>query len=294
MHFQRDTFPHEHSAAFGRFKQHHTEINEMFWANDASTSATYSLAQNLSGADPLPKEFGTNKKNARRLAPSLGEWRTHYKSFNLWTKLNVIMAAASYFEIYFKTILHLSLFSKPGILLGHPTLIDGASILKHGNPTLIKLIQGKVIDCVKGDWNSRHSNLAKITGLAFPAISSNLAALDKIRKIRNAVGHSFGRDLEKLTYIFDEDKGLQPISDDRMKKYLKLLIDIAIELDTNLLNQYIGSFEVIYYYHKYILPLAIDPTKRATRLKTEFYTKTTVPALSKRFCRELVTYYSSL
>ncbi|WP_316896820.1 hypothetical protein [Pseudodesulfovibrio indicus] len=295
MQFERYSFPHEFSAAFGRFKAHHTEINKLYWSFVPASRAAFKATRGHTAEDDCPSAFGAHGDETGRFAPNLGEWRSSFMDFSNWTRLNSIMAASSYFEVYLRTVFHLALMSKPGVLLGDGQIVDGTALLKQKNQTVVQLVKKKVSECVVGTWSSRSKAFKGLFGQDFKRFVENTSDLDKIRNLRNGVGHTFGRNIKEFSYLFDEDRGMARLSEKRMKKYLKLLMDIAVDLDQYLLKNFIGSFEAIYYYHRNIQPLGFgDPRDRSKKLKKDFNINTTVPPLSKGYCMGLVHYYTWL
>lgn len=295
LSFRRFDFPHEHTAAFGRFRDHHTEINKLYWSFIPASKAAYKATSGYTKDNQTVSALGSHGQDTRRYPPTLGEWQNSFKEFTNWTRLNAIMAASSYFEIFFRTVINLALLSKPGVLLGDSEIIDGVKLLKQDNSTLLNAINSKIDSCIKGEWSYRSSSFSSLFGSSFEKIFENISDLEKIRKIRNSVGHSFGRDLNFFSYIYDDNMAMHRVGEERMKKYLKLLLDLANSIDAFLLKNYIGSFEAIFFFHKNISQLYIPERKnKAKKMKEEFHYRSTVPMLSTQYCFGLVEYYYSI
>lgn len=205
------------------------------------------------------------------------------------------MAAASYFEIYYKTILKLSILSCPGIILSEKSVIDGAKLLKHNNIQIDAMSTEIVNSCAIGDWNARNSNFSRIFSNNYTEIKNNVGDLERIRNIRNGVGHGFGRDIKTLSYTFDTTGDMHRLAEARLQKYLKLILDIATSLDRFMLVNYIGSYEAIHFFATHIYNRNNhNKETNSQKLKKLFHEQTDIPSLSKNYCDGLVEYYFNL
>lgn len=226
---------------------------------------------------------------------TLKEWSDNFNNFDNWVNLNVIMSISSNFETYFASVISLALKSDPGILFGASKLIDGASILKNGIPLKFN-IEEQIKLCTKGDWNSRIKSFEKIFGFAPDILNREIRNLEKIRKLRNKVGHSFGRDIEEARdHTIKKLLPIEILSRDKTIKYQNLLFSIAKEIDKYLLINHIGTFQPINFYHLLYpkLDKEVHQSIRAVKLK-KVVGQTGVWGGSKLFYKQLVKYYESL
>jgi hypothetical protein len=99
------------------------------------------------------------------------------------------------------------------------------------------------------DWNKRARQMNSI----FPrgnALNIDTTELNELRRLRNSVGHAFGRKSNIKANIYG---GLaiksQRLSEDRLKKWLQLIEDTAIQIDDKLRRHYVGAFEFLLLYH---------------------------------------------
>ena len=179
------------------------------------------------------------------------------------------------------------------MLFGVSKKIDGTLLLKHSDEYYYL---EKSEDCVIGQWPSRISNYREIFGNVPDELENNVAELDKLRNLRNKVGHAFGRDIEE-----SRKKGIRKIhpisrvSLKRLKKILGIVHEVVVGIDKHLLNDHIGDFETVYLYHNLRPSLSekMHNHEMAISLKKEIGAEDAQPA-SKGYCKELVNYYESL
>lgn len=101
-----------------------------------------------------------------------------------------------------------------------------------------------------GDWNSRSSNFYKIFPTAPACIKNNIRKLENIRVMRNNAAHALGRDISSARQNRSlHTPEMDNLQEDDFKLYLKIIYDIATEIDKFLLDNFIGSYEIIYFYH---------------------------------------------
>jgi hypothetical protein len=210
------------------------------------------------------------------------------------------MAISSNLETYLSKVIQLALESDLGILFGVSKRIDGIEILKHKGSTVLNF-EDKVISCVKGEWNSRTNSFTKIFGSAPLILTNNMSDMEKIRKLRNNVGHAFGREIEESTRhdLINATKSIT-LSREQTIKYMKLIYGVAKHIDTQLLNNHIGEYQVVHFYHTIKDKLSSgDPfPKRELGNHVAVLKKQIgrfgVHPISKKFCKDLIDYYDAL
>ena len=278
------------------FKRYNEEIERNIASYILANKYTYqTLGKNGAKWEDKINSHFTSKKTDEKLFEGLKEWSDSFNNFNKWVNINVIMAISSNFETYLASIVLLALKSNPGTLFGSSRSIDGLSILKKG--TFDKLDYNKIVETVtKGDWNSRIASFKKIFGNAPIILDAKLSELEQIRKLRNQVGHSFGRDInESRTHSVKKIIELDSISIERVQRYQRILWSCAKDIDEYLLNEHIGNFQFILFYHNLYPKLSIKShiNERANWLKDEIG-HSGVASIHKPYYRDLVNYYENL
>jgi hypothetical protein len=221
------------------------------------------------------------------------EWSDLYNEFDNWTNLSSLLTLASNFETYLAAGTRLALSSNPGVLLGLPKSIDGATLLKNGvkEPATSQDI---VEACTRGDWGSRLSAFSQSFG-RIPSFESAHADLEFIRQVRNEVGHAFGRDIEQAREHGQVTKiRIRKLNHERLRKLQRSVRSVVRDIDAFLLENHVGEFEVIDFYSK--LPREhwqYDIPQRAMLLKKAVGRYGAVPR-GKKFCKGLIEYWDSL
>jgi hypothetical protein len=160
--------------------------------------------------------------------------------------------------------------SDPGLVLGVSKSIDGAVVLKHRRSAVFNV--GEQIDaCTKGDWSSRLDAFEKLFGGCPPEFRSSHAALEELRGIRNRFGHAFGRDIDaaRVHGVLDMIP-MERLSGARANKLRKSVWLVAKAVDKFLLQEHIGDFEAVRFYHHLYPSLHkhVSTGQRAIYLKT--------------------------
>lgn len=119
---ERWNSPFPHTIAFVLFKEHFTELNYVYWAHVPAASTIEKKAlEALKSEDADPKRyFLIPDKDDRRIPKTYAQWKSFYREFSNYTRLNMLMLLSSCFETYLRTIVSLSLESKPGIIIKAP------------------------------------------------------------------------------------------------------------------------------------------------------------------------------
>lgn len=281
--------------AFQVFKKYNNELNQMMWANNASSKFAY---KNLKKAKA--KWTDTASDHLEIVIPKgeigigdLKHWSDSYKNFHNWTNLNGLLALSSNLETYIDTSVSLALESDPGVLFESPRSIDGVLMLKNGAKKN-KYNDEVKKDITKGEWNGRRSAFLKTFGHVPQILDENISSLEKIRKMRNKVGHAFGRDIEKSrNHEVKEILPMSRLSNELLKKYQEVIYNSAQAIDQYLLKNHIGEYQFIAFYHRIYEGIkSKDSTVRVNTLKKRLGMSGDL--YNKDFCKELVYYYENL
>lgn len=244
-------FPH--SLPYRLFIKHFTELNRNYWAHAPAATTIEKLSEDFSKKESVtPIDFFYIKTDdERRLAPTFQEWKSEYKEFQNYTRINLIVSLCSCFEVYLRGILSLALESKPGIVFGDKNAFDGARLLKHKNESMkynnttypfYKYIEKIVV----GEWSNRVNAYKEIFNDIPEIITNNLGELEKLRNLRNNIAHYFGRD--KKVYenpILFEKEPIIRVSHEKMLKYFKLIKEVVDSIDNHLYKDYVGSYDIL-------------------------------------------------
>jgi hypothetical protein len=205
------------------------------------------------------------------------------------------MALTSNLEIYMARAIRLALESDIGVLFGASKQIDGVALLKHGEAKKLEFEQ-YIIECTKGDWPSRVAAYQRIFGEVPEVVTANLSALEAIRKLRNKVGHAFGRDIDEARkHGLNTTIPMESLSRVRTIRYHAVVWEVAKSIDRHLMEAHIGEYQVAFFYHQLYPSLRKDihPSDRAMILKREIGRLKAVP-IGKEFCKGVVRYYEAL
>lgn len=201
------------------------------------------------------------------------------------------MAVLSYFETYLSSVVSLAIESDLGLIYSIPKRIDGIMVLKYGGDNEYSFYDKSEL-ITKGTWMKRISYYQKIFGTVPSILSSNVADLEKMRNIRNNVAHSFGRDIDKTRARETvEMLPIERLSEVRLQKFMELITKISKAIDYQLLNNHIGEFELIHFYHKNKQDLELNHEIQDLKTKINtLYTKNR----NHEFCKGLIDYYDAI
>jgi len=294
LSFSRYTMRFGKTLAYRRFQQHHTELNSLYWTNfPVSCFASYLIRKSV-GATPQTI-FHASGPDLRRIPASVEDFKTCYSDFNNWNRLNALMSASSYFEIYLRSIVTLALLSDPGVRHNQSRKIDGMLLYKYG---LIDDYEDEIRSCIIGMWPKRISSLIKLFQYIPIELKEAVSELEKIRKIRNGVGHSFGREINSFSDVFSIDNPkMTRISHERLKSWLELFDSISVGLDQYFGQKLIGDFEILVNLHNWKKKpiLAKERGVSEDRRFQKFLNSMEIgEPVSKKYCTGLISYYSSL
>lgn len=273
----------------------------MFIAHIASHAYLYrNLGKTANWADPITKHFQFKDDTQTHTFENVKAWSNSFNEFDNWVNLNSVMAMSSNLETYMSTVIKLALESDVGVLFGTSKRIDGIEIIKHGRPQPFDY-EDKLMSCTKGEWGARVNAFERIFGKSPALLSGNISALEKLRKLRNNVGHAFGRDIDASRHHNVIDTlDIQKLKREKTLEYQKLMYGIAKSIDKQLLQENIGEYQTVYFYHNLRPQLNHEDIvverrigNHSTELKKQLGRFGAAKA-GKKFCKELVTYYESL
>lgn len=253
---ERWNSPFPHTIAFVLFKEHFTELNYVYWAHVPAASTIEKKAlEALKSEDADPKRyFLIPDKDDRRISKTYAQWKSFYREFSNYTRLNMLMLLSSCFETYLRTIVSLSLESKPGIIIKAPDAVDGWFLFRknsnYGNyGSKDYQFLEEIGSVCQGDWNSRANAYIKYFG-NMPLSATEISELDDLRQKRNLVGHYFGREKQKYEApLFFEPSPVQRISHDKLIKYFNVVYEAVEKIDRHLHQNYIGSYDVMKFFY---------------------------------------------
>lgn len=286
-HVQNHTWP------FQVYKLYNEELSNFIWAEEAASKYTCNRLgkEGADDNDPPTKHFSLP---AHRIScmKTLKGWSNTFNESHNWMRLNCIMAISSNMETYLGSVIALAIESNPGILLGATKSIDGAKLLKEGTLNT-ETYASHIVACTKGEWNARLAAFERLFGKAPSSFRDGISTLERMRKMRNNLGHAFGRDIEaSKDFTFNQKRPADRIQLTTLVKYLEQAYNIVLDIDEFLLNEHIGEFQAIYAYHLNRAKFAGGEIDKALELK-RFYGQHDQP-VSKQFCKGLVRYYEGL
>jgi hypothetical protein len=299
--FERWKSREDSTWAFQVFQKHNQELSAMYIAHIASHEYLYrNLGKSAVWEDPMITHFKFKDDTQERAFKNIKEWSVSFNKFDNWVNLNSAMAMSSNFETYISTIIKLALESDVGVLFGTSKRIDGIEIIKHGRSQPFDF-EDKIISCTKGEWGSRVRAFEKIFGNSPSILSDSISDLEKLRKLRNNIGHSFGRDIEasrKHNVIDIVD--MEQLKRTKTIAYQKLIFGISKAIDKQLLTNHIGEYQSLYFYHnlrpslKGEYPLNNHTLGNHTWMLKKGLGRFGAKFAGKIFCKELISYYEAL
>jgi len=236
--------------------------------------------------------FYASGPNARRIAPTVKQWRRNFSDFENWVRLSSLLSVLSYFESFVTTISTLALRSDPLLRFGQSRVVDGATWLKR---TVRDDTTGLVVPLVKGEWPQRLSAFRDLFEIVPPILEANIQDLEQMRSLRNGVAHSFGRN---ATYFEDPtvDAGQSVrLSEERLQRWLSIIESCADAIDQQLLERHIGEFELIWRYHRWKDEPrdALDRRYIPSTAFSRFVNREYGFSPGRAFCKQLIAYYEA-
>ena len=293
--------PFPYTLAFNLFRHHITELNKVYWAFVPASNTIKKSAQTVLVSDDAdPKSyFLIPDEDDRRIAPTFSEWKINFRSFENYTRLNMVMLISSCFETYLRTVISLAFESKPGVIIMCPNSVDGTFLLKnrtgYGNSGSDDYqFKKQVEEICKGEWNKRFAAFEKYFGPLPSSVLNQQSQLDELRTTRNNVGHYLGRKKSEYSApILFAPLAPISVSHKRVLKYFKLVNDVAKEIDKHLKNNIIGSYDIIKFYFDQISTgkiTNIHPGQRARELQTCLGSQG-LPPVGNEYYRNIVSFF---
>ncbi|RRA21828.1 hypothetical protein DF038_18880 [Burkholderia cepacia] len=288
--------PREKSTwVFRVFKKHNAELLQMYTAFETSRHFTYkNLGKVAQWTDQPSKHFPFVKPLGYDQFETMRDWSDSFNDLENWVNLNALVAVSSSLETYMATIIGLALASDVGVLYGTSHRIDGIQILKHGHAKAFDFEQ-QVVACTKGDWSSRLAAYERYFGRAPKFFTTNIGPLEKMRKLRNNVAHSFSRDIDaSREYQQVKTLPIDTLSRSGFLNLQKVSWKLAKAIDVHLHQFHIGEYQALAFYHSIFPTLRHDlhVGERARQLKKKIGGFGAVAG--KDFCRGLAEYYEAL
>ena len=244
LKFERYQLFQSKSLAHKLFRRHHTHFNDMYWSQRVAFSHTFSQTRGLKRDDVVTTLFSPTKDEARN-SRSLGDWGQWYSEFDSWTRMAYVIALTGYLELYIAQIATAAFESNPSLVLGGGPRIEGAALLKKNKQYDLSLHSEKF---TRGDWQARVSAYKK-TFHSCP-FEGHISDLEKLRKLRNDAGHSFGRDINTMKFAEQwHVEKLTVVSDNRIMGFLKLIETVANKIDEHIAQEHVGQYEILKIYH---------------------------------------------
>lgn len=309
MSFSRWSNKRGNTWAFTVFKKHYTEVIKMHNAYKIVPNYIYHDLGKIKKAkwpDNVSDHFGDNAKSPynEELFDDLKEWSEYFNVFTKWSKYSSILALSGNFEVYIDKVVTIALESDIGLLINASQSVDGIKLKKSNNTLNKELIDQYVLGCVKGSWYQRLDQIEKIFNWKPPLLcfEENLKILDNIRKRRNDAAHAYGRNIKtsKTSYGLEVTE-LTDISEEVIMTYFNLVYRLAKEVDSYLLNNHIGEFQCLNFYHDLKVNNEItlkDKSKQqigwASEILRKKYGRYSSTAMGKKYYKGLVEYYEFL
>lgn len=291
--FDRWSHVQYHTWPFQMYKQYNEELSNLVWSDFFAHKYTYKqLGQQAVNWETPMRSFGLFPEHVWNFE-TLKDWSVALNEQQNFLHLSSVMAMNSNFEAFLEAIISLSIESNPGLLLGASRSIDGVSLLKNG--TFNRLVyKDKVEQCTRGMWGKRKKMIKSIFGCYPKELDRYESDLEQIRILRNRVGHAFGKDIA-LVRNFDRLEKLpsERVSLERLRKWLGIMYDVAMSMDSFLLDHSIGEYHVILAYHRN--KHRWDSKNLGVQVKSlkKFYGGLD-QQIGKVFCKGLIEYYKNL
>lgn len=293
--FDRWSPIYEHSLPYRVFKAYDEEIFSYITTLERNTSYIYAhLKKDGAIWESKANDFGLTEIDRKT---TVREWSDTNGKYRNWTRLSFLMSCSSFFENYMASIIKEVVESDPGVLIGFPHSVDGIQLIKHNRPLAKESLETIIKNCTKGDWQSRISNLKKLTESIPQILYDSINELEAMRKLRNDFGHAFGRDIESSQNYFKPTiSNISRLSVARFNKFHYLIKDIVRECDKALMQNHIGNFEPLLQFHTIYPDIQnLNKGEQMVRFKTALYMERSIMhGANKKFCRALIDYYINL
>jgi hypothetical protein len=273
------------------FRVHHTELNSMLWAFVPAIANAERTAKNVSSEEPTGSAFNLTGVQVTRIPTPIRKWAATFRLSQTWMRLSALMALASYFEVYLTSAIRLAIESDPGVLIGASRSCDGVALLKSRDAAYSYLLEAENV--VNGEWSGRLARFEKLLGSAPARLKDAVPELDWIRRVRNGVGHTFGRPVDAYkARVVRGAVPLQALGTARLQRLLGLVDEVAGAVDAFLLERHIGEYEALVLWHEG------QAAWRARHDRLELLGRGlrdhTGVAYGREYCRAIVRHYEAL
>ena len=284
---QRQTWP------FQLYKQYNEELSGFIWAEYAAHEYTKKQIKKE------VKDMATDCAPYITFPPkvwnfqTMQQWLDAFDEGQNFLYLNCVVALSSNLETFLSAIISLAIESNPGVLLKAPMSIDGVKLLKY-KPLDKKVYEKQVKACVEGTWQKRKNAIKDLFGCYPIELDKNTNALESIRKMRNKVGHAFGRDIDQSRVFSSLMK--QPserVSLQTLRNWLAVTYEVAVAMDSFLLQNSIGEYQAILAYHNNKSAWSTKLSKEKARELKKMYGAMD-QQIGLTFCQGLIEYYDSI
>ena len=241
------------SMALWQFNKDLRDLNDFYWASRLSldiTARQHKAHSNLNGPELLA-QLTTGSEAETHVGHTPEELSTRLRMADRWLRLTALVLASSAFERYLIAAVSAAVASDPLLVAGWPKRVDGLGLLKHKVVMPERNLEGTV----KGEWHRRVASYKQLFRNAPRELTGSLPELEALRRIRNAVAHEFGSDVNPsltpttallLSIRRHRRTGFRSvtISHNRLIAALRLLDKVANSIDQQLLKDHIGGYEL--------------------------------------------------
>jgi hypothetical protein len=290
MDFDRYVPLRSRSIAINEFNHRQTELNEHFWSFVVMTENARYLAREAGKADakmPTATLFRAGGPDVSRIPQTVDLWLMANDALGNWLRLSALISAVAFHEAYISRIVRAALMSDPLCRFGASRSLDGTALLKQGTEIDYEADQKLLTRDV---WSKRAANFKRIFNATENSVMFPIAKLEKMRELRNEFAHGFGRSLDvpEPSDLLDRLSG--KITQSTLLGYLAVLSKSATAIDRYLMENFIGSFEILHLYHVW---QASNPAATAREFK-KYLIASGFPNANVPYCKGLIAYYETI
>lgn len=293
VNFQRWKSFEQTTWSFQVFSKYDDQLGMMLTSNANAAKYCYSAMgkAGCSWSDSAEVVLATGDRFLSAFE-DLKHWSDTYNDFQNWMRLNAVLASAANLETFIAGVVDTAIQSDPGTLFGASKVIDGSMLLKTNAKGVDQ--EPHIISCTKGAWPSRISAIERIFGDLPLAAKFEVSKLEKIRRIRNNVGHAFGRDISSAQYHgLREIHSMERISESTAFGATSTCRNFARALDSYLLQNHIGDFEIVRFFHAHHQDnQGAKLGERVASLKKAIGSR--AQPRGKAYLRDLISYWDQL
>lgn len=307
-----------------RFRRDAGQISNHYWVGRLAEGAVrYQLKQHPADSEPL-KALHLPDTFEHRLGHSISDLGQRASVHKRWLNLTIVLLLSSALERFVADIAVTAINSDPVLQNGSPKKVDGLLLTKYGIP----VPERNVVSLVKGDWPARTAAFEKLFGCPAPVDEGTLATLERLRRTRNTIAHSFGIDrsenspLSSEASILIEGRGKKQntsggvsgnhqgapdeirVSDSAVIKYFDHVQRYVDAVDAILLAKFIGDYEPAIIYAQWkldpdgfeaLMGVEIIGAKRSHSDRFQnFLGEIFDYPFGTEYCRSLETYFQKL